>query len=461
LTQDFPLAAFVLVQVVALSVGGVSFYYVYRQKMRAFGCPRTLLIAMILVFMGMVLLDVVRTGSGSMEFVPFYAVGINLLASTTAVLAALLAVAVYVQPVSGGPGEFLRALQKRRFVAPVLAAYLAYFVSLGAYFVLARPFVAGHVTAITGLTVPIPEYSGTAVLLQLVGTILYTVFPPTLMLLASRRVRDLVARRALVILAACWVGLGADFFVFSGYLVSTGVDATPFGLLFVSLGVGAIATQFRRTSVLTGMFEPVQQGQPFKETYPFTSRLGMPQDSLRGRNFLLEADSPTTCAPTVADLAIELLSSGYVVYVFTSKGSPLYTSLSSIPAVRFLLLSSSASYPKPGEEAREVLVPSGDHSMLLDVVERTVAADSQKVGIIFDSITDILLLSGFENAYKFLKQVNEMVNRTNIVSMFLMTKGAHDERTLRVIRSLFSNQLTYEDAGLKITRVEQGQGNRP
>jgi hypothetical protein len=461
LAQDLPLAALVLAQVIALGVGGVSFYYVYRQKTRAFGCPRTLLIAMIFAFMGMALLDVTRTVSGGMGFVPYYAIGTNLLASTTAVLAAMLAVAVYIRPAGAGLTEFLKALRGRRSLALILAAYLAYFVSLGAYFLLTRPFIPGDVAAITGVMVPIPEYSGTTVLLQLIGAVLYVSFPPALLLLASRGVGDLVAKRALVVLAVCWVGLGATFFVFFGYLIGRGVDATPFGVLIASSGVGVIATQFRRTSTLTGMFEPVQEGQPFKETYPFTSKLGMPHDLLRGRNFLLEADSPIACASTVADLSIELLSSGYVVYVFTSKGSPLYQALSSIAAVRFLLLSSNVSYPKPGDEAREVLVPNGDHSVLLDVVERTADGDTAKVGIIFDSITDILLLSGFEGTYKFLKQVNEMVNRTNLVSMFLLTKGAHDERTLRVIRSLFSNQLTYEATSLKITRVEQGQGNRP
>jgi len=90
---------------------------------------------------------------------------------------------------------------------------------------------------------------------------------------------------------------------------------------------------------------------------------------------------------------------------------------------------------------------------LLDLMNKTLGStEGSGVGIIFDNVSDIILSSGFENCYKFLKQANQIISEPRVTALFLMTQDAHDEKVVRIIKSLFSSHLTNEIAGLKITR---------
>jgi hypothetical protein len=111
------------------------------------------------------------------------------------------------------------------------------------------------------------------------------------------------------------------------------------------------------------------------------------------------------------------------------------------------------SYPKPGERLDEVLVPSADQSVLLNVLDKAITSNPDlKFGVVFDSVSDLVLSSGLEVAYKFLKQANEMLGNNRVTAIFLMTFGAHSEREVNVVKSLFSNILSFHDTQLTIQK---------
>jgi len=76
------------------------------------------------------------------------------------------------------------------------------------------------------------------------------------------------------------------------------------------------------------------------------------------------------------------------------------------------------------------------------------------VAVIFDSVSDLILTSGLEMTYKFLKQANEMLSRGKVTSIFLMTLGAHAEREVSIVKSLFGSILDYVNGQLT---VQKGQ----
>jgi hypothetical protein len=107
------------------------------------------------------------------------------------------------------------------------------------------------------------------------------------------------------------------------------------------------------------------------------------------------------------------------------------------------------SYPKAGERPDEVLVPSTDQSVLLNVLDKAITSNPDlKFGVVFDSISDLILLSGLETTYKFLKQANEMLSTHHVTALFLMTAGAHSEREENVVKSLYSNIVGFENGQL-------------
>jgi len=159
----------------------------------------------------------------------------------------------------------------------------------------------------------------------------------------------------------------------------------------------------------------------------------------------------------VTDFARQSVSNNQTVYVFTAKGSPVYSALHNLNGVRFYILSSKVTYPKPEEgEPSQILVPANDQAVILDVLDKTVsAADSPaQVSVVFDSISDMILSASFEATYKFVKQVNEVTGNGKTTALFLMTFGAHEEKVVSFIRSLFPTQLIDDNAGLRMTRSQ-------
>ena len=117
-------------------------------------------------------------------------------------------------------------------------------------------------------------------------------------------------------------------------------------------------------------------------------------------------------------------------------------------------MTTKVSYPKPGDKPTEVLVPSGDQSVLLNVLDKTITSNpSLKFGLVFDSVTDLILSSGIQTTYKFLKQTIEMASSHSVTAVFLLTSGAHNEKEVSIIKTLFGNQISYQVGRMTVQKT--------
>ncbi|MGH9918987.1 MAG: hypothetical protein ACRD6W_08990, partial [Nitrososphaerales archaeon] len=373
------------------------------------------------------------------------------------VLLTLLAVTVYIVPSGIGNKTVAELLLAKKSLLALFGAYTAFIVYAGAYLIVEEPFTSKTVASVTSAAVPITVFTNYYLVLLLVVLAVFILFPSSLLVLAARKVKDPSVGRVLNILPVIWSGIGVDLLFFNGYLLSNNFDATPFGYLIASVAFGVSALVFRRASLLTAFFEPVRPTGETTAEFPFTERLGVPAAFLPGRSLLLETDPSVPYEQAVTDYARQSISNTNTVYVFTAKGSPIFNALQKMQGVRFYILSAKVSYPKPEEnEPSQILIPSNDQAVILDLVDKTVAAATApaQVAIVFDSVSDMVLSAGFEATYKFMKQVNETTGNGRTSALFLMTLGAHDEKVVSFVRSLFPTQLVDDASGLRVTRSQ-------
>jgi hypothetical protein len=181
--------------------------------------------------------------------------------------------------------------------------------------------------------------------------------------------------------------------------------------------------------------------------------MGKKTEDITGKEYLMEVDPSSKFEEGVRDYAAELGSRQHVLFAFTASGSPVYNSLLGLGNVRFFTMTRKVSYPKPGERPDEVLVPAADQSVLLNVLDKAIASNpGREIGVVFDSVSDLILTSGLEMTYKFLKQANEMLSSGKVTSIFLLTSGAHSAKEVNVVKSLFSNILSFSEAQLTIQK---------
>ena len=169
-------------------------------------------------------------------------------------------------------------------------------------------------------------------------------------------------------------------------------------------------------------------------------------------SMLLEADPSTNYEKGVREFAQEMSAGGRIVFAFTSRGSPVYLLLKEVPGVRFFILSES-SYPKASPNAPEVMVPRNDLPVLLNVMDDAIARNKgQPVAIIFDNISSLILDEGFQECYKFLRQVNEILSHGDVMSIFIVLSKAHDDRTMNIFKNLYSGHLAFDSEGLRVVK---------
>jgi len=99
-------------------------------------------------------------------------------------------------------------------------------------------------------------------------------------------------------------------------------------------------------------------------------------------------------------------------------------------------------------------MPENDQTIILDTLGKlfTSVPAEAGIGIIFDSVSDMIVNSGIESCLKFLRRTGEILSGKNVVSVFLLTHGAHEDREVNLIQNLFPNHLLFDKHGPKITR---------
>jgi hypothetical protein len=378
-------------------------------------------------------------------------------------LLTLVALAIYYKAGEKSLSGILREVMKHQTQATFLFLYGIYILIAGGDLALGRPFgslpVPNIVGVLKGLTMtscnvsPLPfgcqnatQYDGLYLDMLLGILLIFLAYPSSLLLLARRKSTDQEVKSAFTILPIAWVAIGLDLLYFNGYLLNSGVDASAVGYLIAAAAFATTAATFRRATLLSAFFQTKAPAIPqgVVPTTTFSGRIGLDPDRVLGKRFLLEVNPTVKYEENVRELALELGSKQYLLFAFTSKGSPVYNALSGLDNVRFFTMTTRVSYPKPGDLPTEVLVPSTDQAVLLNVMDKAITTNPElKFGLVFDSITDLILSSGLETTYKFLKQANEMTSSHSVTAVFLMTAGAHGEKEVSVVKSLFSNQILY------------------
>jgi hypothetical protein len=169
-------------------------------------------------------------------------------------------------------------------------------------------------------------------------------------------------------------------------------------------------------------------------------------------SMLFEADPSVNYERAVKEFALEMIAGGRPVFAFTSKGSPVHLLLKDVPGVRFFILSES-SYPKSSGGSSEVMVPRSDHAVLLNVIDAEVMKGPQtSKAMVFDNISSLILDAGFQESYKFLRQVNEILSHGDVISIFLVLSKAHDDKSMNLVKNLYSGHLTYDATGLHTSK---------
>ena len=439
------------VDVLTFAITAVSVFYVYKQQPSQYPYVKGLLIGVHLFFEGVIVFEILRNFITTPDFMDLYTIFATSFILWDVVLLTGIAYSVYFRP--GGRG-FLGKIKSIFYRWPHGIIFLAFMIYTGytdVYLVSAMPYSIVSLQSLGGVITTSTAFEPYFLILSVLDLLFFLTYPSALLILATRKVKDKAVRSALIILPISWAGIGAELLIFNGYLITLGLDLTAFGYIIAAFAFAISASIFRRASLLSSFFEPPSQLVP--PTSPFSNRITTADVSFEGAKSLLEVDPSSDYDDAVKEFAVEQISKGALVFVFTSRGSPVFNALSNMSAVRFYMMTSKVSYPKPTELPNELLVPQNDQAVLLDLLDKTVSSTAgNKASVIFDSISDLIQYGGFESTYKFIKQSNEILSSPLVSSLFLLASGAHEEKVLSLTRSLFPNHLSYDARGLRLTR---------
>jgi hypothetical protein len=193
--------------------------------------------------------------------------------------------------------------------------------------------------------------------------------------------------------------------------------------------------------------------------YAFSKTLGLNHRQMAGRKILLEFDPASHYEKAIQDFATEALANAEPVVVFTRRGSAIHSSLGGQKAVKFFCLTQQVSVPRKFSE-NEILLPSSDTSLMLDVLDKALKVSPQSViNVVFDSLSDLVLSIGFEKTHYFMRYAAEMLASPKVTALFLLNRAAHDPEVASSLRGLFSNQISFGKRGLesiKLPKAEAG-----
>ena len=451
-----------------LVLTALSGYYVSRQSTTLYREVKVLLIWVHVFFGGVLILEFLRNfvpiltptpspTSPTSLFMDVYTILGTSFILWDVLLLMTVAAAVYLKPEGQGLRQLLSSIIKQKRTGIVYLAIAVFILASDVYLALPffAPFQIIRVQNIVGIPVLSTQFSNEYLLVVLIVLLMFLIYPTSLFVLARMKTKDKGVRRALLLLPIVWGGIGFDLVIFNGLLLSQGQDYVAIGYLFASIAFAITATIFRRASLLSGFFGPMSalQLKTSAPAFPFSNSLKMDPQTLIGRTFLFLTDPSAPYEKVVDDLAVELLSNKSYAFVFTSKRSPVQSSLTKVKGVRYYILTSSVSYPRGTDVPDEILVPQNDQAILLDIIQKTILNDPEaKLGIIFDNISDMILSSSVEASYKFLKQANEIIDPKRVMAMFLFTPGAHDDRTVNLVKALFANHIVMGKDGPQLAR---------
>jgi len=185
-------------------------------------------------------------------------------------------------------------------------------------------------------------------------------------------------------------------------------------------------------------------------TLTFREQFGKTYRQIVGKDVLLEINPMLGYHSSLFDFASDVMNNKGQLIVFTSKNSALHTAFSDKP-VEFFLLTPKISSSKRINK-RQILVPVSDLSVMLDTLAKIPKKRKDKpVTLLFDNLSDMILLCGFEKTYKFLRFLLDTISSPDMTNIFIFNPTAHSPEISSSIRGLFQLQLT--DVRTRLTRA--------
>jgi hypothetical protein len=189
------------------------------------------------------------------------------------------------------------------------------------------------------------------------------------------------------------------------------------------------------------------------QPHAFSKTLGLNHQQIVGRKILLEFDPASNYEKAIHDFVTEALANEEPIIVFTRRGSTIHSFLSEHKSVRFFCLTQQTSVPIEFSE-REMLLPSSDTSLILNVFDKMLKAHPEgAINILFDNLSDLVFSIGFEKTYHFMRYAAEMLASPRITAIFLVNEIAHDPKVASSLKGLFSNQIFFGKGGIQTVKL--------
>jgi hypothetical protein len=187
--------------------------------------------------------------------------------------------------------------------------------------------------------------------------------------------------------------------------------------------------------------------------HAFSEPLGLKHEQMAGRKILFEFNPASNYEKVIQDFAAEALANAEQLVIFTRRGSSIHSSLREYKDVKLFCFTQQFSIPKESTE-NEILLPSGDTSLILDVLDKALKANpGGPVNVIFDNLSDLLLSTGFDKTYRFVRYAVEMLASPKNTVIFLLNQTAHDPNVTSSLKGLFSDQVFCGERGLQIIKL--------
>ncbi|MDE1854285.1 MAG: hypothetical protein KGI38_11150 [Thaumarchaeota archaeon] len=398
----------------------------------------------------LMLLDLARVTVGTEAIIPIYSALSIVLGLLQGVLLLAAAQGIYfgaATTLRSFPGE----LAKHKVHAVVFLAFTALAAVVVLFFTVVQPPPAVEATDFAGNSVPSMFVSPSLFALVVGIFVFFLAYPTTLMLVSASKVEDKKLRRSIIGLGFGWAVVSGLYVLTETYSWTYGVDAT--GMMYAADAVifYAVIRNFRRSASLAGFVEERVAAQSQGAPRP-QAGLSPLAESLAGKKVLYEVDPTVPYEATLGKTLEELAWVGNAVFVFTPKASPLHDALSGGTGIKFFLTTSGVSYMKVAEDTREVLIPQSDTAIFLDVADKTLASRRGKVVVVFDNVSELLLMAGIEKTYKFLKQFLELLNEPTATGFFIFIKSAHEPKDINLLKGIFPNHFVEDAAGPRLVK---------
>ncbi len=442
--------------VVALAITLLSGYYTYRQRLTAYQLIRDFLALVYGVIVVLMVVDLTRVLTGNQALLSVYPLFSFGLGFVEAILLLTAAVGAYLRPNGSTYRLLFKDLLSHVGHLLMLGLFIAGTVAAEVYLALLKPYTTVAATDFSGGTVEAVAYSNTFSIGIGVLFLLFLAYPVALLIIGALRVQNPQMRRAQFGLAVGWAGSSAIYLVSSLSLFNYALDVTAIAYVILSVFFGLIARNFRRAATFAGFVAPVAIEIPeSRQGWALRTRTrdGEPVLFEEGELSLVEVDTSVRYEESLDELVKDFRAEKRAVFVISAKGSRLHAYFSGVPGIRLYTMTESTRYIAPSTtRTDEVNIPLFDSSVLLEVLDRTLSTPGEQTAIIFDSVSDMMIYSGFQPCYKFLREAGAIISGKKAVGIFIVFVGAHDDKDVTAIRSIFPSQLKVGPEGFQVVR---------